>query len=176
MKNHVVLYQPVMPANTGNIARTCIATNTALHLIHPLGFETSDRMLKRAGLDYWEHAEIYEHESLGAFLDLYGGQRLYLISKHGHQLYTEPDYQDSQQGEDLFFIFGNETYGLPNDLLQAHQEHTLRLPMNDDHVRSLNLSNAAAIVVYEALRQQAWQDLDLIYHYRDTDKSRSLNW
>lgn len=175
MKNHIALYEPVMPANTGNIARTCAATNTTLHLIHPLGFSTEDKMLKRAGLDYWQEVDIMEHESFGAFLNWAGERPMYLISKFAQRIYTEADLASNVYGEQIF-LFGKETTGLPLDFMQAHEADALRIPMNDEHVRSLNLSNTAAILIYEALRQQSWQGLDEIHHYRDTDKARELNW
>ncbi|WP_419775051.1 tRNA (cytidine(34)-2'-O)-methyltransferase [Ignavigranum ruoffiae] len=175
MKNHIALYQPLMPANTGNISRTCAATNTALHLIHPLGFSTDDRMLKRAGLDYWHHVEIIEHQDLQAFIDYVGQRPLYLISKFAPQIVSDANLAENSQGEQ-FFLFGKETTGLPIELMEAHKEHCLRLPMNDQHVRSLNLSNTAAIVIYEALRQQNWAGLDRTHHYQETAKARELNW
>ena len=175
MKNHIALYQPLMPANTGNISRTCAATNTPLHLIKPLGFSTDDKMLKRAGLDYWEHVEVHYHESLEDFLAFVGERPLYLITKFAPRIYCQADLAQNSAGEQ-FFLFGKETTGLPADLMEERKSDCLRIPMNDQHVRSLNLSNTANIVIYEALRQQAFEGLDVIHHYRDTDKARDLNW
>lgn len=175
MQNHIVLYQPLMPANTGNIARTCAATNSPLHLIHPLGFSTDDRMLKRAGLDYWHNVNIREHESLETFLAYLGDRPLYLISKFAPRIVSEADLANPGL-EEQFFLFGKETTGLPITLMEANEANALRLPMNDQHVRSLNLSNTVAIVVYEALRQQAYAGLDKTFHYRDTPKARDLQW
>ncbi|WP_173427604.1 tRNA (uridine(34)/cytosine(34)/5-carboxymethylaminomethyluridine(34)-2'-O)-methyltransferase TrmL [Mesobacillus campisalis] len=153
---HIVLYQPLIPANTGNIARTCAGTGTTLHLIRPLGFSTDDKALKRAGLDYWEHVKVVYHDSLEAFFaDNEGGEFFYL-TKHGKQPHTAFDYSNSEK--DYYFIFGKETTGLPMELIQANMERCLRIPMND-HIRSLNLSNTAAILVYEALRQQDYPNL-----------------
>lgn len=174
MKNHIALFEPVMPANTGNISRTCAATNTVLHLIHPLGFSTEDKMLKRAGLDYWEHVTIMHHDSLEDFLSWLGERQLYLITKFAPRVYTEVDYR--QEGQELVFLFGKETTGLPETLMEKYKENCLRIPMNDQHVRSLNLSNTANIVIYEALRQQGFQNLEQQHQYRDTEKARSLNW
>lgn len=154
---HIVLYQPQIPANTGNIARTCAATNTPLHLIHPLGFSTDDKMLKRAGLDYWEFVKINYYDSLDHFLEENKGGKFYFITKFGESKHTDFDF--SYADEDIFFIFGRETTGLPKDVIAQYPETCLRLPMNNDHVRSLNLSNAAAILVYEALRQQNYPGL-----------------
>lgn len=175
MKNHIVLFEPLMPANTGNISRTCAGTNSALHLIEPLGFSTDDKMLKRAGLDYWDHVEIYYHESLSAFMSYLGDRRLYLISKFAPRVYTQADLADPTI-EEQFFIFGKETTGLPEDFMLVHKDQCLRIPMNDQHIRSLNLSNTANIIIYEALRQQNFAGLEEIHHYRDTEKSRRLNW
>lgn len=175
MKNHIVLFEPLMPANTGNIARTCAATNATLHLIHPLGFSTDDKMLKRAGLDYWHHVDIREHDNLDAFLQTIGDSPLYLITKFAPRIVSEADLDDAKVQEQ-YFIFGKETTGLPIDFMESHKEMALRLPMNDEHVRSLNLSNTVAIVIYEALRQQTYQGLDTIHHYQDTDKARQLDW
>lgn len=175
MKNHIVLFEPLMPANTGNIARTCAATNATLHLIHPLGFSTDDKMLKRAGLDYWHNVDVRHHDNLPAFLDQVGDQPLYLITKFAPRIVSQADLADSSY-TDQYFIFGKETTGLPIEFMEDHKERALRLPMNDHHVRSLNLSNTAAIVIYEALRQQDYQGLDAIHHYRDTDKARELEW
>ncbi|OMP67168.1 tRNA (uridine(34)/cytosine(34)/5-carboxymethylaminomethyluridine(34)-2'-O)-methyltransferase TrmL [Domibacillus epiphyticus] len=155
MAVHVVLYQPEIPANTGNIARTCAATGAPLHLIRPLGFSTDDKMLKRAGLDYWEFVNITYYDSLDDFFEKNKGNMFYL-SKFGTQDHAKFDYSDPEQ--DYYFMFGKETTGLPKDLIQANLDRCLRVPMND-HVRSLNLSNTAAILVYEALRQQNFPGL-----------------
>lgn len=152
MAIHIALFEPQIPANTGNIARTCAGTNTALHLIRPLGFSTDDKMLKRAGLDYWQHVDIYYHDGVQEMLDAYPHAQFYFITKFGETLYSEFDFSDSEV--DLFFVFGKETTGLPKELLDQHRDRCLRIPMNDEHIRALNLSNTAAILVYEALRQQ----------------------
>lgn len=159
MSLHIVLYQPQIPANTGNIARTCAGTGTSLHLIHPLGFSTDDRMLKRAGLDYWPHVDIHYHDSLDRFIAMTEAQanaQVYLIETYGTRNYTEYDYSDNEQ--DIYFLFGRETTGLPKDFAQVRANHCLRIPQTT-HIRSLNLSNAAAIVLYEALRQQGYRSL-----------------
>lgn len=156
MALHVVLYQPEIPANTGNIARTCAATNTTLHLIRPLGFSTDDKMLKRAGLDYWEFVNVVYHDSLEELFEAYEKGQFFFITKFGQKPHTSFDYTDLD--EDYFFVFGRETSGLPKDLIQNNMDRCLRLPMTE-HVRSLNLSNTAAILVYEALRQQNYRDL-----------------
>ncbi len=151
MALHVVLYQPEIPANTGNIARTCAATGTSLHLIRPLGFSTDDKMLKRAGLDYWEYVDVHYYDSLQELFDTYKEGEFFFITKFRQTYYTSFDYSDSTK--DYFFVFGRETSGLPKDLIENNMERCLRIPMNE-YVRSLNLSNTAAILVYEALRQQ----------------------
>ncbi|WP_062105380.1 tRNA (uridine(34)/cytosine(34)/5-carboxymethylaminomethyluridine(34)-2'-O)-methyltransferase TrmL [Bacillus niameyensis] len=156
MPNHVVLYQPEIPANTGNIARTCAATDTQLHLIRPLGFSTDDKMLKRAGLDYWQHVDITYYDSLDEFFAKNAAGEYYYLSKFGKVPHTSFDYSNSEK--DHYFMFGRETTGLPKDLIAENQERCLRIPMNDN-VRSLNLSNTAAILVYEALRQQNYLGL-----------------
>jgi tRNA (cytidine/uridine-2'-O-)-methyltransferase len=155
---HVVLYQPQIPANTGNIARTCAGTDTSLHLIRPLGFSTDDKQLKRAGLDYWENVKIHYYDSLEEFFERNAGGEFYYLTKFGEQPHTSFDYSD--QESEIFFIFGRETTGLPKDLIQENMDRCLRIPMTDK-VRSLNLSNTAAILVYEALRQQNYRELDL---------------
>ncbi|MEH6941447.1 tRNA (uridine(34)/cytosine(34)/5-carboxymethylaminomethyluridine(34)-2'-O)-methyltransferase TrmL [Bacillus sp. JJ722] len=151
MAIHVVLFQPEIPANTGNIARTCAGTDTILHLIRPLGFSTDDKMLKRAGLDYWQHVKIIYHDSLDDFFASTKGGEYFFITKFGKKPYTTFDYSDVNQ--DYYFIFGRETKGLPEEVIQNNLERCLRIPMNDN-IRSLNLSNTAAILIYEALRQQ----------------------
>lgn len=156
MPNHVVLYQPDIPANTGNIARTCAATNTHLHLIRPLGFSTDDKMLKRAGLDYWKFVDITYYDSLDEFFTKNANGEYFYLTKYGKVPHTTFDY--SNLNKDYYFIFGKETKGLPEDLIAANRDRCLRIPMNDN-VRSLNLSNTAAILVYEALRQQNYPEL-----------------
>ncbi|OHX47747.1 tRNA (uridine(34)/cytosine(34)/5-carboxymethylaminomethyluridine(34)-2'-O)-methyltransferase TrmL [Cytobacillus pseudoceanisediminis] len=153
---HVVLYQPEIPANTGNIARTCAATDTTLHLIRPLGFLTDDKMLKRAGLDYWQFVKIVYHESLDDFFNSSEGGEYFYLTKYGTKPHSTFDY--SNVGKDYYFIFGKETTGLPKNIIEINKERALRVPMNDK-VRSLNLSNTAAILVYEALRQQDYLHL-----------------
>lgn len=162
MTNHIVLFEPEIPANTGNIARTCAATNSPLHLIEPLGFSTDDKHLKRAGLDYWHEVNITYHESLPDFMKFLGNRQLHLITKFANQVYSDVDYTD---GEDHFFMFGKETTGLPEAFMRENEEKCLRIPMNDEHVRALNLSNCAALVIYEVLRQQQFPNLELSHHY-----------
>ncbi|WP_094763115.1 tRNA (uridine(34)/cytosine(34)/5-carboxymethylaminomethyluridine(34)-2'-O)-methyltransferase TrmL [Bacillus andreraoultii] len=156
---HVVLYQPEIPANTGNIARTCAATDAHLHLIRPLGFSTEDKMLKRAGLDYWPFVKIHYYDSLDEFFEKNQGE-FYYIETYGEKAYSDFDYSD--HNKDYYFMFGKETTGLPNDLLEKNQDRCLRIPMTTN-VRSLNLSNTAAILVYEAMRQQNFYHLKISY-------------
>ncbi|SIR05366.1 tRNA (cytidine/uridine-2'-O-)-methyltransferase [Peribacillus simplex] len=158
MSIHVVLYQPQIPANTGNIARTCAGTDTSLHLIRPLGFSTDDKQLKRAGLDYWENVKIHYYDSLEEFYERNAGGEFYYLTKFGEQPHSSFDYSD--QDSEIYFIFGRETTGLPKELIQENMDRCLRIPMTDK-VRSLNLSNTAAILIYEALRQQNYRELDL---------------
>ena len=162
MTNHIVLFEPQIPANTGNIARTCAATNATLHLIEPLGFSTDDKQLKRAGLDYWHDVNIVKHADLDAFMTFLGDQKLYLISKFAETVYSDADFTVD---EDIFFIFGKETTGLPEAFMREHREDCLRIPMDDTHVRSLNLSNTACMIVYEALRQQGFPDMERTHLY-----------
>lgn len=156
MSLHVVLYQPEIPANTGNISRTCLATDTTLHLIHPLGFSTDDKMLRRAGLDYWKFVKIKEYDSIEDLYETYKNGVFYYIENFGTKHYT--DYRFNSIDKDLFFVFGRETSGIPRDLIRGKEDKCLRIHMNDK-VRSLNLSNTVAIVLYEALRQQGFPHL-----------------
>lgn len=148
---HVVLYQPEIPSNTGNIARTCAATDTNLHLIRPLGFSTDDKMLKRAGLDYWEFVNITYYDSLDEFFERNEGGEFFYLTKFGQKPHSDFDYSNPEK--DYYFIFGRETTGLPVDVREKNKDRALRIPMTGN-VRSLNLSNTAAILIYEALRQQ----------------------
>ncbi|MBP2002198.1 tRNA (cytidine/uridine-2'-O-)-methyltransferase [Paenibacillus shirakamiensis] len=154
MALHIVLVEPEIPANTGNIARTCAATGIHLHLVRPLGFRTDDATLKRAGLDYWYAVHIEYHDSFAEVEEKYSGNRFFFATTKASQNYADFQYQDGD-----FFVFGKETKGLSPEILQAHPEHLIRMPMTDK-VRSLNLSNSAAIIVYEALRQLDFPGMD----------------
>lgn len=146
---HIVLVEPEIPPNTGNIARTCAATGTKLHLVKPLGYSIDDRSLKRAGLDYWPYVDLEVHESLDDFLKAYEGRRMFLATTKGAKRFTEHTYQD----EDMF-LFGCETRGLPRPFIEAHKEMAIRIPMSEDtRLRSFNLANSANIILFEALRQ-----------------------
>lgn len=163
-KNNIVLFEPVIPANTGNIARTCAATNTSLHLIKPLGFKIDEKSVKRAGLDYWEKVEIVYHNSLDDFIQqLSENDRLFLISKFASESYHQKNFSN----ENNYFLFGKETTGLPKEFMQNHADQSVRIPQNDEHVRSLNLSNSAAVIIYEALRQQNFNGLDMNHYYQN---------
>jgi tRNA (cytidine/uridine-2'-O-)-methyltransferase len=145
---HIVLVEPEIPQNTGNIARLCVLTECALHLVGKLGFSTSDYYLRRAGLDYWEHLTVAYHDSLQALQQAAPSGRFFYVSTKALRLYTEVQYR----WED-YLVFGNETRGLPRALIESHPETAIRIPMWGTKPRSHNLSNAAAIVAYEALRQ-----------------------
>ena len=143
---HIVLVEPEIPQNTGNIARTCAATGAVLHLIEPLGFEISDKYLKRAGLDYWQYLQWYTYPNLEAFFEKNPGSYFFFTTK-GKKNYTQVSYE----GE-VYLFFGKETKGLPEDLIRENLSRAVRLPMREN-IRSLNLSNTVAIAVYEVLRQ-----------------------
>ena len=155
MAINVVIYQPEIPAKTEYIARTCAATETALHLIRPLGFSTDEKMIKQAGLEFWELVNITYYDSLDDFFSKNQGE-FYYIETFGEKPHSSFDFSDGSK--EHYFMFGKETTGLPKDLLRNNKDHFLRIPMND-HIRSLNLSNTAAILVYEALRQQGFPNL-----------------
>lgn len=157
MAIHVALFEPVIPANTGNIARTCAGTGVKLHLVEPLGFSTDDKMLKRAGLDYWHHVDITYHDGIRELFASHPEATFYFLTKHGKKPYTSFDYSD--ESADIFFVFGKETSGLPEDVLKENEDRCLRIPMNEN-IRSLNLSNTASILIYEALRQQSFPELE----------------
>ncbi|MFZ4451817.1 tRNA (uridine(34)/cytosine(34)/5-carboxymethylaminomethyluridine(34)-2'-O)-methyltransferase TrmL [Salibacterium aidingense] len=157
MSNHIVLYQPEIPANTGNIARTCAGTGTYLHLIRPLGFSTEDKMLKRAGCDYWPSVNIRYYDSLRELFQEWENGEFYFIETVGSGRYSDFSFHDP--AKDYFFVFGSETTGLPEELVSQHKEACLRVPQNNQ-VRSFNLANTAAIIVFEALRQQNYPGLD----------------
>lgn len=150
---HIVLVEPEIPQNTGNIARSCAATATELHLVRPLGFSTDDRYLKRAGLDYWHLVTIHYHDSFNEVRALYPESHFYFYTTKAKKFYTA-----AQHRADDFLVFGKETKGLPEDLLRANAPDCLRLPMIHES-RSLNLSNSVAVVLYDALRQQNFPGL-----------------
>lgn len=147
---HIVLVEPEIPGNTGNIARLCAATHVELHLVKPLGFSVDDKSLKRAGLDYWHLLQVHYHDSFADVIEQYPGQTFYFNTTKAHKHYAQVRF-----GPDDFLVFGKETAGLPETLLAEHKDYCIRIPMIDD-ARSLNLSNAVAVVVYEALRQNGF--------------------
>lgn len=149
MSLHIVLVEPEIPPNTGNIARTAAATGSVLHLVKPLGFSLDEKSLRRAGLDYWPYVNLEIHESLEDFLEKYGDRRMWLSTTKGEKLYTEADFHD----EDML-LFGKETAGLPRDFIESRKDLAIRIPMSKEtRLRSFNLSNSANIVLFEALRQ-----------------------
>lgn len=150
---HIVLVEPEIPANTGNISRTCAATGCVLHLVRPLGFSTDDKQLKRAGLDYWHLLDIRYHDSIQDLWAAHPDGRFWYASTKGGQWYTDVTYTP-----DDFLVFGKETKGLPREMLEQHRERVVRIPHKAE-ARSLNLSNAVAIVTYEALRQVGFPGL-----------------
>ena len=155
MSLHIVLVEPEIPPNTGNIARTAAATDSVLHLVKPLGFSLDEKSLRRAGLDYWPYVKLEVHDSLDDFLGKYEGRRMWLATTKGGRRYTDADFRD----EDMI-LFGKETAGLPRDLIEAHKEQAIRIPMSEStRLRSFNLSNAANIVLFEALRQLSFPGL-----------------
>ena len=158
MKVNIVMVEPEIPQNTGNIARTCAATGGKLHLVEPLGFSIDDKYLKRAGLDYWDKLDIEKHTSLEAFLEKYKPEEnnMYFVTTKGQTCYSDVDYS---KFDEVFLLFGKETKGLPEDLLQKYIEKTIRIPMRPT-LRSLNLSNSVAIVIYEVLRQVDFMGLE----------------
>ena len=150
---HVVLIEPEIPQNTGNISRTCAATNTALHLVHPLGFAITEKHLRRAGLDYWKYLTLTEYPNTPAFFDAHGEKELYYVTTKSDQTYADITYP-----KECFFLFGKETLGLDEELLAHHRSRCIRIPMVSE-ARSLNLSNAVAVLIYEYYRQQGFDSL-----------------
>ena len=150
---NIVLVEPEIPQNTGNIARTCAVTGSALHLVRPLGFSVEDKYLKRSGLDYWNELDIYYYDSFKEFEEKHSGRRFWLFSTHAQKNYCDVEYEDGD-----FLIFGKETAGLGKAILERYPNNAVRIPMREN-LRSLNLSNSAAIAVYEALRQTEFRNL-----------------
>ena len=160
MAIHVVFVEPEIPPNTGNIARSCAATGSVLHLVKPLGFSIDDKSVKRAGLDYWPYVKIEVHESLDDFMAKYGeageNRTMYLATTKGKHLYTDVNYKDGDM-----ILFGRETAGLPRAFIEEHSENAIRIPMSEDtRLRSFNLSNSANIILFEALRQLGFPGLE----------------
>lgn len=155
MSLNIVFVEPEIPPNTGNIARTCAATGTKLHLVEPLGFSIDDKSVKRAGLDYWPYVDLEVHESLDAFMEKYGDKKLWLATTKGGHIYADVEFADGD-----FILFGRETKGLPKDFIAEHEETAIRIPMSEDtRTRSFNLSNSANIILFEALRQLGFPGL-----------------
>ena len=152
---NIVLHEPEMPANTGNIGRTCVATGSVLHLIEPLGFQINDKMLKRAGLDYWDKLDVRRYLDFEDFLAKNPGAKIYMATTKSKQTYADVSYEDG-----CYIMFGKESAGIPEEILLDYKETAVRIPMLTD-IRSLNLANSVAIVCYEALRQQGFKDFQL---------------
>ena len=154
-KLNIVLYEPEIPANTGNIGRTCVATGTKLHLIEPLGFSLSEKALKRAGMDYWSQLEVERYVNYEDFLQRNPGAKIYMATTKAKKIYSEASYEP-----DCYIMFGKESAGIPEERLVEHPEECVRIPMIGE-TRSLNLSNSVAIVLYEALRQNQFDHMKL---------------
>ena len=152
---NIVLHEPEIPANTGNIGRTCVATNTRLHLIEPLGFRLNEKALKRAGMDYWNDLDVTTYIDYQDFLEKNPGVKIYMATTKAHKVYTDVEYEP-----DCYIMFGKESAGIPEEILVEHEEDCMRIPMNGD-IRSLNLGNSVAIVLYEALRQNGFAGMNL---------------
>ena len=144
---NIVLVEPEIPTNTGNIGRLSLASGSKLHLVKPLGFEISDSRLKRAGLDYWQHLDVIIYENLDEFYRVNGHQPIAYFSSHAESEYYNIEYQD-----DMFFVFGKESVGLPKNIITENKDSLYKIPINSTHIRSLNLANAVSIVVYDGLR------------------------
>ena len=161
---NIVLLEPEIPANTGNIGRTCVASGTRLHLIEPLGFSLSEKALTRAGMDYWKDLDVTTYIDYQDFLDKNQGAKIYMATTKAQKLYTEVSYED-----DCYIMFGKESAGIPEEILVQNQENCIRIPMMEK-IRSLNLGNSVAIVLYEALRQNGFAGMEREGHLH------YLNW
>ncbi len=155
---HIVLLEPEIPANTGNIGRTCVAAGARLHLIEPMGFQINEKQVRRAGLDYWDKLDYRIYDSYPDFLQKNPEAKIYMATTKAKHIYSEVVFE-----ENCYIMFGKESAGIPEDILVEHEEETIRIPMLGD-IRSLNLGNSVAIVLYEALRQQGFQNLNTIGH------------
>ena len=170
---HIVMVEPEIPQNTGNIARTCAITGAKLHLVHPLGFDISEKSVRRAGLDYWDKLEIEEHESLEKFLEKYPPEEnnMFFATTKGKQVYSDVDYSKM---EETFILFGKETKGLPEWLLEKYlNTKTIRIPMLPT-LRSLNLSNSVCVISYEILRQKNFENMQNISLYFDNKTKKEV--
>ncbi len=152
---NIILHQPEIPANTGNIGRTCVATGTALHLIEPLGFRLNEKEIKRAGMDYWEHLEVYRYVNFAEFLEKHPDAKIWMATTKAKHSYADVEF-----GENDFIMFGKESAGIPEEILVDYEDSCIRIPMLPK-IRSLNLSNSVAIVLYEALRQQNFASMQM---------------
>lgn len=150
---NIILHEPEIPANTGNIGRTCVATGTRLHLIEPLGFKLNEKALKRAGMDYWKDLDVTTYIDFADFLEKNPGAKIYMATTKAEHVYTEVEYED-----DCFIMFGKESAGIPEEILVDYRENCVRIPMNEE-IRSLNLGNSVAIMLYEALRQHNFANM-----------------
>lgn len=150
---HIILHQPEIPANTGNIGRTCVATGTSLHLIEPLGFRLDEKSIRRAGMDYWEHLDVTRYMNYREFQERHPGAKIWMATTKAKHVYTDVAF-----GSDDYIMFGKESGGIPEEILVENEETCIRIPMMDE-IRSLNLSNSVAIVLYEALRQNHFQGM-----------------
>ena len=150
---NIVLYEPEIPANTGNIGRTCVATNTRLHLIEPLGFSLEEKQLKRAGMDYWKELDVTTYVNWEDFCQKNPEVKIYYATTKAHHVYSEVSYEP-----DCYIMFGKESAGIPEEILVQHKENSIRIPMVGD-IRSLNLGNSVAVVLYEALRQNGFENM-----------------
>lgn len=150
---HIILHQPEIPANTGNIGRTCVATGTSLHLIEPLGFRLDEKSIRRAGMDYWEHLDVTRYMNYREFQERHPGAKIWMATTKAKHVYTDVAF-----GSDDYIMFGKESGGIPEEILVENEETCIRIPMLDE-IRSLNLSNSVAIVLYEALRQNHFQGM-----------------
>ena len=155
---NIILYEPEMPGNTGNIGRTCVATGTKLHLIEPLGFRINDKTLKRAGMDYWDQLDVTRYDDWNDFMERNPKAKIYFATTKAKHTYTEVNYEP-----DCFIMFGKESAGIPEEILVEHKEACVRIPMEGD-IRSLNLGNSVAIILYEALRQNGFAGMNLEGH------------
>ena len=165
---NIVLFEPEIPANTGNIGRTCVATGTRLHLIEPLGFHLTEKNIKRAGMDYWQYLDVTRYINYQDFCEKNPNAKIYMATTKAHQTYTEVSY-----GEDDYIMFGKESAGIPEEILVEHEEDCIRIPMIGE-TRSLNLSNSVAIVLYEALRQNNFRNMNCEGHLHRLEWNKVL--